>query len=866
MSQTSAHVKQYGTLGRKQRVFVNYVELTKYPEGNIYQYDVELAPECGAFQKLPAPAFMRAVFDQAMRTFRTTKLKGIPLVYDARRIAYAPQPICHPKETLTLSTTYTDSGRTEAFIIQIRQTAVINTSILTEYIKGRKSVEIADIQPILTALDLAIGSVVHGEMLGFNRSFFTPDQSKMTSGALELWRGFSFSVRPGVEKLYLNINTAVTAMYSPGSLLELMQRLLDLNNINQLRGGLSPQMINKLGSYLRGLVLYLTHRGIQGKRKFAAKGLTGKPLDKESFEWEDPTRPGNPETVTVAQYYQRRYNIALRYPFLPGLVGRKKAVFPIEMCDVAPNQRYRGKLDEKQTSDMVTFACSRPSDNMDRITRALSTLELGSSPVVKSFGMVLPSKLSEIESRVLPPPTIMYGSNSRQKPKFSPQGGAWNMRDLCITKAGKPLKYWAVLILASSKMAPDNKVQAFIAALVDMCNRTGYRIDNPRPPIARGNQGADIAQEMRKACHAIRLPSGEAPQLLLVVLPTTNAQIYQTVKNCAYTTLGIQTQCMQAKHIQRPNPQYCANLCLKINAKLGGTNQSLQEGDMQIMLRKSPTLFMGCDVTHPAPGEQFKPSIASVVGSTDLMGLRYAATLIQLPSRQELVNLLFDAVVRHLKLFFKNTRTKPKHIIFYRDGVSETQFNQTRDRELVEILRACSSIEAGYKPQVTFLAVLKRHNTRFFPIGRDGDRTGNCVPGTIIDRSVTMAPLFDFYLFSHAAIQGTSRPTHYYVLHNDAGFTADEIQKLTYYLCYTYAICTRSVSLVPPVYYAHRVADRARCHLVGMGKEFDDASSAADGYYTGVTNIAPRTAPTHPSTITKLIVTHPRLEESMYFM
>ncbi|KAJ2392766.1 hypothetical protein GGI23_005153, partial [Coemansia sp. RSA 2559] len=169
-------------------------------------------------------------------------------------------------------------------------------------------------------------------------------------------------------------------------------------------------------------------------------------------------------------------------------------------------------------------------------------------------------------------------------------------------------------------------------------------------------------------------------------------------------------------------------------------------------------------------------------------------------------------------------------------------------------------------PEVTFIAVLKRHHTRFYPMGRDGDRTGNCVPGTVIDRSITFAPLFDFYLFAHAAIQGTSRPTHYVVLHNDIGFTADELQRLTYSLCFTYAICTRSVSLVPPVYYAHRVADRARCHLVEMGMEFEDASSAADEYYTTGTAIGSRTTGTEAAGSTKLIKTHSRLDSTMYFM
>ncbi|KAJ2878873.1 hypothetical protein H4R27_005609, partial [Coemansia aciculifera] len=147
--------------------------------------------------------------------------------------------------------------------------------------------------------------------------------------------------------------------------------------------------------------------------------------------------------------------------------------------------------------------------------------------------------------------------------------GAWNIRDKRVMKPGETLGYWAVLVLANRQHVNDNAVQRFVTTLVDACKNTGYAIKDPQPPIVYGNPHADIAREMMQACKSIRLKPNTAPQLLLVILPSTNTQVYQTVKNCAYTTLGVHTQCMQPKHALRPNLQYCANLCLKINAKLG---------------------------------------------------------------------------------------------------------------------------------------------------------------------------------------------------------------------------------------------------------------------------------------------------------
>ncbi|KAJ2347651.1 hypothetical protein GGH92_003116, partial [Coemansia sp. RSA 2673] len=119
--------KAYGTQGQRKRVFANYVEIKKYPEENIYQYDVVVRPERGEFKKLPPPAYMRSVFDAAMVEYRQSKLSGIPMVYDSRKIAYAPKRICGSQEWLDLDINFNDDGNTEKYVIRLREAAVVNT-------------------------------------------------------------------------------------------------------------------------------------------------------------------------------------------------------------------------------------------------------------------------------------------------------------------------------------------------------------------------------------------------------------------------------------------------------------------------------------------------------------------------------------------------------------------------------------------------------------------------------------------------------------------------------------------------------------------------------------------------------------------
>ncbi|KAG9492837.1 hypothetical protein GDO78_001023 [Eleutherodactylus coqui] len=133
-------------------------------------------------------------------------------------------------------------------------------------------------------------------------------------------------------------------------------------------------------------------------------------------------------------------------------------------------------------------------------------------------------------------------------------------------------------------------------------------------------------------------------------------------------------------------------------------------------------------------------------------------------------------------------------------------------------------------------------------------RSGNIPAGTTVDTDITHPYEFDFYLCSHAGIQGTSRPSHYHVLWDDNCFTADELQLLTYQLCHTYVRCTRSVSIPAPAYYAHLVAFRARYHLVD--KEHD---SAEGSHVSGQSNGR------DPQALAKAVQIHQDTLRTMYF-
>ncbi|KAH7937750.1 hypothetical protein HPB49_015224 [Dermacentor silvarum] len=273
---------------------------------------------------------------------------------------------------------------------------------------------------------------------------------------------------------------------------------------------------------------------------------------------------------------------------------------------------------------------------------------------------------------------------------------------------------------------------------------------------------------------------------------------------------------------------------VEVNAKLGGINNTIPQ-EVKTIVFDHPAIIMGADVTHPAPSEMNKPSIAAVVASVDRYAFRYIATFrIQkqnavAKARIEIIEDMKNIAKDLLLSFYQINKFKPEKIIFYRDGVSEGQFSHVLQYEIAALREACTALESGYEPGITFLSVQKRHQTRFMPRNRsDGSgKHGNVPPGTVVDTVVTHPVDFDFFLCSHFGIQGTSRPAHYYVLWDDNDFKADTLQKLTYGLCHTYARCSRSVSIPTPVYYAHHATKRAKCYVDARTDSSDSGSSSS---------------------------------------
>uniref|UniRef100_A0AAR5NZG1 Protein argonaute-1 n=1 Tax=Dendroctonus ponderosae TaxID=77166 RepID=A0AAR5NZG1_DENPD len=834
-----------GREGRPIGLKANHFQICM-PRGFVHHYDVNIQPD-----KCPRKV-NREIIETMVKSYG--KIFGtLKPVFDGRNNLYTrdPLPIGNSREELEV--TLPGEGKDRLFRVSIKWVAQVSLYGLEEALEGRTRQ--IPYEAIL-ALDVVMRHLPSMSYTPVGRSFFSSPEGYYhpLGGGREVWFGFHQSVRPSQWKMMLNIDVSATAFYKAQPVIEFMCEVLDIRDINEQRKPLTDSQRVKFTKEIKGLKIEITHCGAM-RRKYRVCNVTRRPAQMQSF----PLQLENGQTVecTVAKYFLDKYKMKLRYPHLPCLqVGQehKHTYLPLEVCNIVAGQRCIKKLTDMQTSTMIKATARSAPDREREINNLVRRADFNNDEYVQEFGLTISTSMMEVRGRILPPPKLQYGGrvaslSGQSKQQACPNQGVWDMRGKQFF-TGVEIRVWAIACFAPQRTVREDALRNFTQQLQKISNDAGMPIIG-QPCFCKYATGPDQVEPMFRYLKT----TFQALQLVVVVLPG-KTPVYAEVKRVGDTVLGMATQCVQAKNVNKTSPQTLSNLCLKINVKLGGIN-SILVPSIRPKIFNEPVIFLGADVTHPPAGDNKKPSIAAVVGSMDAHPSRYAATVRVQQHRQEIIQELSSMVRELLVMFYKSTGGyKPHRIILYRDGVSEGQFLQLLQHELTAIREACIKLETDYKPGITFIVVQKRHHTRLFCADKkeQSGKSGNIPAGTTVDVGITHPTEFDFYLCSHQGIQGTSRPSHYHVLWDDSHLDSDELQCLTYQLCHTYVRCTRSVSIPAPAYYAHLVAFRARYHLVE--KEHD---SGEGSHQSGSSE--DRT----PGAMARAITVHADTKKVMYF-
>ncbi|KAF5400427.1 Eukaryotic translation initiation factor 2c [Paragonimus heterotremus] len=715
-------------------------------------------------------------------------------IYDGGHAVYSEKPIPGvSKDPITKNLEIKDPLNRDQLLLEYRimEVQTVSTDDVSNFIKNTKATSLDMPQDSIRLLDCILKTICKGsfESIGRNALFIADPVKVVHDKLFSIHKGFITSVRPQ-WKVRVNIDMTCKAFFTCGNLADVLYEKYG-DNI----ASCSRQMTMDLKRIrVETEPFYKNDSGGTYSRRFTVHGFSSEPAAKLLI----------PDVkMSVAEYFQQHHNIKLKYPELPCVkVNLSRDVFmPMELLNILPYQSPNAKKSDI-ASEVIRCAAVRAHDRFNELQTFVNKMLQSTHPLVKLFGVKVEPRAVKTPARVLDTPTACFGHQT------CPLGrGKWTPPAFFRPAGVDGAVRWAILSIPGDRNAARH--QQMLMAQFDT-NARRFRIVLDRPECAV-IQRAEIVQRFQQ------FQSRGINFVLLVLYDDLN---YPAIKRLGDLQTGMRTQCVRGRTLDKPN--VVPNLLLKINGKLGGINWQIND-----ILRDDKELMMvfGADVTHPAPTQtqQVRQSIAAVLGSVTPDLMRYGVVVRQQATTErgskttrEIIDAMEVIVSELLKAYYRNTDGRfPTRLIFYRDGVSEGQFENVLVEELASIQRACSSLRQGYEPAITYIVVQKRHHVRFQPTN---PRQRNVDPGTVVDTHVTHPREFDFYLCSQEGIQGTSKPAHYHVLYDDSNWTSDALQRFTFFLCHAYMRCPRSVSYPAPTYYAHLAAFRARDWVSDLDK------------------------------------------------
>ncbi|KAJ3327107.1 hypothetical protein HDU76_012359 [Blyttiomyces sp. JEL0837] len=533
-------------IGKKIEVDVNLYKLDTSKLKKIYRYDVKITHAGGNLEKKISPAVARRVHE----AWSKASQPNIVTVYDTKSIMYSSEMLYAERQSTVFDVRVYDddvgpglqgqpqqppaprSSRT--FKLSIGLTGELHPSHIDQFLSGRR---LEEPTKIISAMELAFrhyaiiqGNVTFGNM----RTYFNPTNED-----------------------FINRFDQRKRRVVPQSELGCHCRLFTW----KISTPIDETELKQFSNQVRDLKFTLTHLP-----KFRAKkiqAVSNPPPRQKFFQFVDAN--ARTRQISVQQYYNDTYGIRLTFPHLPCVEvkqgGDRIAYFPMELCQVVPGQRFRGKLDSKQTSAMITFLGTPPHVRRQEIQNIRQHNISNSDSHLKEFGISVSEKMAVVSARVLPPPTLYFNPTST-KPILAVNSSKDN---------------WD--FMGRQVMVSSNEVRSW-------GNEMGIQFVED-PPITRAKDKT-VADDLKRMVAFIVSKSKVAKvDILVCILKDRELELYPEIKRVAET----------------------------INAKLGGVNAVLSREQLPF-IHDAPTLVIRIDVSHPGVGEN-APSITAVVGSMD---------------------------------------------------------------------------------------------------------------------------------------------------------------------------------------------------------------------------------------------------------
>ena len=660
-----------GRAGRPIRLRVNVLPV-KLPTNDIHHYTTRIRPNFKTSGDGHTKSEASKIIQKVVEQYEKDNPRGPKLVYDKNgKNVYCRTPIPGiGKDRREFKLAFmTDNDKEREYTVTIQWAAQVSLYNLNEALEGRLT-EIP--RDTLQAVQTVLRFLPSMTSISVGASFFSfSDEHERDLGlGFQIWNGLFVSIRPTQWKMMLNVDLSSTSFYKAQPVLHFMCEFLELSKI-PVR--LNMNQSRTFGKEMKTIMVETTHM----KRRQKVTGLSFKSCKEEEFPLDDG------KMTSVFDYFKSKYNITLRYPDLPCLkIGRQGSLIPMELCNIVRGQRKQAKLTARQTQQMICHTALPAPLRQQKIVKLINSSKCDQDPYSRDFSIKVGTEMVSLKGRVLEPILLSYGPADQPCTKEI-RDGVWSMQNKQMYQP-KDLNEWAIYSYEEVRFFDERAIDNFINRLVMVGMEKQLRI-HPIPfrrGILRGCEGIG---------HLFKQLNKDFPnlQLVIFVFPSRGStdEYYEEVKHFGDVVYGIRTQCVKSSNAKNADLKILANICLKINAKLGGTTSVIDMG-IRSPIMKRPVIIFGARVTH-LPGYTSNSSIAAVVASMDAHPDQYSAEVRVQAHRFEFITDLKQMVVILLKRFRSFTGVAPEKIILYRVGGSHDQYRTILIHELQAIQKVC---------------------------------------------------------------------------------------------------------------------------------------------------------------------------------
>ncbi|XP_053697192.1 protein argonaute-3 [Sabethes cyaneus] len=757
-----APVVKTGTRGTPVELMTNYIRIACNPDRGIYEYEVRFSPEVDSKAVRSRYIAQHADVIGNAKTFDGVKL-------------YLPKKLPNP-ETILYSKNPVDGHEVTIKIIFKRKQRMSENVQFYNILFQR-------IMKVLKMVEMA-------------RKNFDPSAPKLIpQHRLEIWPGYVSAVDEYEGGLMLNLDVSHRVL--------LQTTVLDHIKI-------------------------LARSNPQDYKNLSTKSLLGAVIltryNNKTYRIDDILFDQNPmmtfqasgKEISYIQYYKQQYNIDITDMKQPLLIHRRERrvagqdkMQEMMMCLIPEICYLTGLTDEMRSDfkvmrDIAAFTRVSPNQRLNSMRQFCRNVNDNreAREILEVWGLKLDMEPIIMKGRCFDEEKVRFGNGAEIGVG---RAGDFN-RAVTSNHMLQVVNIRSWLLIHTGK---DAKVaRSFMDCVDRSCRPMGIQIAPPQIEVLNADRTEQYVQVLRSKIR-------QDTQIVVIICPTSRDDRYAAIKRICCSEIPVPSQVINARTLsnESKNRAIVQKIILQMNCKLGGTLWSIKIPFTNVMIA-------GIDTYHDP--KQKSSSVSAFVASLNGDYTRWYSRACIQNKKEEFMNGLCASLEKSLKAYQKLNCVLPDKVIIFRDGVGDGQLRMCSEYEIPQLQEACKLLAPDYCPQIAFVVVQKRINTRMFRI--DGQTNlDNPNPGTVLDHTVTRRHHFDYFLVPQSVRQGSVSPTHYIVVCNQPDYSPDILQRLSYKLCYLYYNWPGSVRVPACCQYAHKMA-----YLIGQSVKRNPDESLND--------------------------------------